>query len=75
MAPDQTDPVEAAYHQAELTARSELDRLTSHLVGPASDGQHVDADVIAEEISAAIASLEKLERYRTPRLRAWLKTL
>ena len=71
---DLSDPVgcEAAFRAAEICAAGALSRLASSLGLPlAADDRAGACDPV--EIWSAVQELEALERYRTPRLKAWLQ--
>ena len=52
-----------------------LRRLGVLLIVQPDDLETLDSRRRLEEVSDAIAALEKLERYRTPRFRAWVKSI
>lgn len=66
---------EAAFLEVEVLVRQELNRLSSLLVIQPEELETLDSHRRLEEISGAVAALEKLERYRTPRFRAWVKSI
>ena len=66
---------EAAFLEVEEHAHQALGRLGLLLIVQPDDLETLDSRRRLEEISDAIAALEKLERYRTPRFRAWVKSL
>lgn len=66
---------EAAFLEAEELAQQGFKRLGSLLILEPEELERLDHGRRLEEISDAIAALEKLDRYRTPRFRAWVKSL
>ncbi|WP_426050859.1 hypothetical protein [Brevundimonas sp. SL161] len=66
---------EAAFLEVEEHAHQALGCLGLLLTVHPDDLETLDSRRRLEEVSDAIAALEKLERYRTPRFRAWVKSL
>ena len=66
---------EAAFLEVEQHAHQALGRLGLLLTVQPDDLETLDSRRRLEEVSDAIAALEKLERYRTPRFRTWVKSL
>ena len=61
--------------EVEHQARVAFHRLALELSEQPEAPEFLDWDVRMSRISAAISSLTKLERYRTPRFRAWVKSI
>ena len=66
---------ECAFVEVEQHARRAFDRLALALNENHQDIAALDWDERMCRINAAISILEKLERYRAPRFRAWVKCL
>lgn len=61
----------ADFAQAETEAHILLQKLEAAMAAPESSDDNSDRE--RAEVEAFLVGLARLERYRTPRLRAWLK--
>lgn len=69
-----TAACEIAFLEVEHLARQALERLALHSLVSPSDLDNLDHTARIAQIHAAISTLVKLERYRTPRYRAWVQS-